>query len=144
MIALWSGIFHFQLMWEIFLKFKTRYCRGVQELKTLQLNPQCVFDKKIKNTWTTSPCKTWESWIICITFSAIPLFCFCNDFFWLITHNFWTINISGFGKYYIWVIYILTTTTVINVNAFSPSSCFPSHFTTISADNSLTTLGDWQ
>ena len=32
---------------------------------------QCVFNnKKTKNTWTTSSCKTWESWITCITFST--------------------------------------------------------------------------
>ena len=36
------SIFHFQLMWEVLLKFKMRYCRGVEELKTLQLNHQCV------------------------------------------------------------------------------------------------------
>ena len=77
------------------------HCRGVQELKTLQLNFQCAFNKKRKNTWTTSPCKTWERWIICITFSTIPLFgCFCNDFFfWVFTHNFWATNISSFGKW---------------------------------------------
>ena len=31
--------------------------------------------------------------------STLHFRCFCNDFFWLFTHNFWTINISGFGKW---------------------------------------------
>ena len=129
-------MFHFQMMWEI-------YCRGVQELKTLQLIPQCVFNKKTKNTWTTLPLTTWESWIMCITFSTIPLF-FCNDFFWVFTHTFWTINISGFGKWsYLNNIHLDNCYWCKCFYIFSLSG-FTSHFTTISANNSITTLGGWQ
>ena len=71
MSAFWLGIhnlnqFFTSYKWEMSLGIK-RYCRGVQELETLQLSNQCMCLNK-KNTWTTSPCKIWESWIICITY----------------------------------------------------------------------------
>ena len=70
-----------------------------------------------KNTWITSPCKTWESWIICLTFSTNYTFrCFCNDFFWVVsdTQNFWTISLALENEH-AWI-YILTI--AFNVNAF--------------------------
>ena len=95
---------------------------------------------KKKNTQTVSPCKTWESWIICVTFwqacfQQIPLFRFqtlktSEQYPW-----FWEMSI----------IYILTIS--FNLNAFIyiyiSSSGFTSHFTTISAKNSIA-AGWWR
>ena len=50
-----------------------------------------------KNTWTTSPCKTWESWIICIIFSTnstLQMFLLSS-----FRHSELLNNIPGFGKW---------------------------------------------
>ena len=70
-----------------------------------------------KNTWTTSPCKTWESWIISINLSTnSTLQMFCNDFFWVVsdTQNCWKISLALENRH-TWI-YILTI--AFNVNIF--------------------------
>ena len=89
------------------------------------------------NTWTTSPCKTWESWIICIIFSTnstLQMFLLSS-----FRHSELLNNITGFGKWTSLNIILENCIYIyIYIYIYISSYGFTSHFTTISAKNYMT------